>query len=199
MAPVKRALLWTLPFAVLLVITLLSLVAVRSHEVEPLPPPDPELPIELPGGESLPLAEVVERARRGLPLALPTADPKVEPLAAADVAAATIEQRVVGGAVVPADAAPFVDPHPLFALADAAYREGRLEQAMALYLSVPPDDDRYSRARRIVAWKILTRDLDRPEQAVAFANQSLHADPFEGNVWQDWARVYGRTLGLPVD
>ncbi|HZM00019.1 MAG TPA: hypothetical protein VFD43_07175 [Planctomycetota bacterium] len=195
----KRALLWTLLGVAVVAITLVALVGVRAGEVEPLPPADPALPIDLPGGERLPLAEVVDRARRGLPLPVPEPLLPSEQTSAAELAAATLERRAAAGVVVPAGAAPFVDPDPLFALADTAHREGRLEQAMALYLSVPPDDDRYSRARRIVAWKILTRDLDRPEQAVALANQSLHADPFDGNVWQDWARVYGSALGLPVD
>ena len=197
----RRILLWTLVVTAVLVVILVSLVVVRAGEVEPLPPPDPALAIELPGGESLPLAEVLERARRDeLP---PLARPQVEALVAADGAGATSAAAVTaGGDVGPfplVDGVPLVPDDPVYALAETARREGRHEQALALYLSIPPDSEHYARARRLVAWNILARDMDRPEQAVRYANEALHAAPFDGNAWQDWARVYGRTLGLPVD
>ena len=195
----KRVLLWSLLGLVVLVASLVSIVSVQVADVEPLPAPDPELPIVLGDGSTLPLAEVVDRAERGLPL----------PIRKQSEAALFIDGKLprrIGPSAPPLEAnlaAPLlgadIDTDPLFDLAEQHRAHGELEQALALYLSVPPDSEHYPKARRRAARNILARDMDKPEQAVRYANQALHADPLDGNAWQDWARVYGRTLGLPVD
>jgi tetratricopeptide (TPR) repeat protein len=193
---VKRILLWSLLGLTILVASFVSVVGVRVADVEPLPPPDSGLLIQLGDGSRLPLAEVVQRARSGEPLpVVPQAE--VERLLP-ELTASTTWVRTADVAFPVVNGQPLIDADPLFALAEHARRQGRHEEAMALYLSIPRDSDRYARARRTVAWNILTQELDRPEQAVRLVNESLHADPFDGNGWQDWARVYGRTLGLPV-
>jgi hypothetical protein len=193
----RRILLWTLLGLAVLVIALVSIVSVRVSNAEELPPPDPALPIAFSDGSTLPLSEVLDRARRGLPL-------PVEP--------PTVLQSVaieLGGTIVANPAQPVtgplterrgdVDPDPIFALAEQNRADGKLDQALALYLSIPPDSQNYARARRIAAWNILARDLHKPEWAVKYANQALAAAPLDDSAWEDWWRVYARTLGLPVE
>jgi tetratricopeptide (TPR) repeat protein len=197
---VRRILLWTFGAITLLVVVLVSLVLVRAGGVDALPPPDPALAIEMPGGQSMPLAEVVDRARQGT-LPKPTLPP-VEPLLGSEPLDIEGEEGPITilerGPFPMLHGVPIVPDDPVYALAEIARWEGRNEQALALYLSIPPDNEHYARSRRIVAWELLARDLDRPEQAVAYANQAVRADPFNGNAWQDWARVYGKSLGLPL-
>lgn len=184
----------------MLAVALVSLVLVRAGSVDALPPPDPALAIEMSGGASLPLAEVVDRARRGT-LPKPTLPP-VQPLLGAESPQIPDEEGPITilerGPFPMRHGVPIVPDDPLYAMAEIARWEGRSEQALALYLSIPPDNEHYARSRRIVAWELLARDLDRPEQAVKYANQAVRADPFNGNAWQDWARVYGKSLGLPL-
>ena len=196
-AAMKRIVLWLLLGLLVLVVSVVSIVNVKVADAGELPPPDPSLPIVFDDGSSMPLAEVVERAESGLPL-------PVSPPTTLQLVASALDGRIVASpAGRPLDASltarvGTVDD-PIFALAEQNRADGKLEQALALYLSVPPDSEHYAKSRRLAAWNILARDMDRPEQAVRYANEALHAAPFDGNVWQDWARVYGRTLGLPVD
>ena len=193
----RRIVLWGLLGLAVLVISLVSIVTVRVADAEELPPPDPALPIAFSDGSTLPLSKVLDRARHGLPLA-------VEPPTIAQSLAIDLGGTIVANPEQPmpallAERHGEVDPDPIFALAQQKRADGNLDQALALYLSIPRESRNYANARRLVAWNILARDRHQPAQAVKYANQALHADPFDGNAWQDWARVYGRTLGLPVD
>ncbi|HZM00018.1 MAG TPA: hypothetical protein VFD43_07170 [Planctomycetota bacterium] len=176
----RRKLVWVLAALTALAVILIALVAVRAAETDPLPPPDPGLPIRLADGTLMPLAEVIDHARAGLALSRSTAPPGVEPL------------------LPPADAEP-ADFAQVFELARQAADEGRLEEALALYLSIPREDATYARARRLVAWNILARDMHQPACGVRYINDSFFADPFEPKVWEDLWRVYGHTLGLPTN
>lgn len=176
----RRVLLWVLLAVVVAVCCLLALVGVRAADADALPPPDPSLPIQLADGSRWPLAQVLDHARQGRPLPRAVPPSGVEPL------------------IPPPDTEP-ADYGPVFDLARQAANEGRLEQALALYLSIPREDSHYARARRLVAWNILARDLHKPAQGVRFVNDALAADPFEPKVWEDLWRVYTHTLGLPSD
>lgn len=176
----RRILLWTLLSVVTLVVILVSIVGVLAADADPLPEPDPALQIRLADGTHLPLAEVLDRARQGLPLPRAMPPSEVQPL-------------------LPPDEAEAADFAQVFDLARHAADEGRLEQALALYLSIPPEDRQYARARRLVAWNILARDMHKPARGVRFINDALAADPFEPKVWEDLWRVYTHTLGLPTD
>jgi len=173
----KRVVLWTLLGLTVLVASLLSIVGARVAGADDLPPPDPALPIVFDDGSSMPLSEALERARAGLPL--PVRAPTVRQSLAADLDSKAVDD-------------------PLYALAEQNRADGKLDQALALYLSIPPDSKNYARARRIAAWNILARDLHKPEWAVKYANEALAAAPLDDSSWEDWARVYARTLGLPV-
>ena len=175
-----RLLLWALAALATLLLAAIALVGVLGAEAEPLAPPDPALPIQLADGTHLSLAEVLERTRQGLPLPRARSPSGVEPL------------------LPPGDEGP-ADFAPVFDLARHAADEGRLEEALALYLSIPPEDRNYARARRLVAWNILARDMHKPASGVRFVNDALAADPFEPKVWEDLWRVYGHTLGLPTN
>ena len=193
----KRVLLWSLLGVMALFFGMTTLVLLRA-DPEGLPAPDPAMPIHLADGTTRPLFEVVQAAREGTPLPYPQArkfptDPSLTPEEAAEhqrmmeVAAESVQKaiREVEGTV--------------FHLAEVARHEGRLDEAQALYLSVPEDDPRYGRARRRLAWDVLTKGKNQPRLAVAYANDSVRADPLEGNSWQDLVRVYGATLGIDVD
>lgn len=205
----KRFLLLTGLSLVLLFVVFVAAVSMRARDAEPLPPPDPAMAIALPDGETLPLAEVLERARRGeLPA---VAEHPVEPLVSAepvmpadqapqpDAAGLTPDLEFGKGPFPLLNGQPLVPKDPIYALAEVARYEGRNEQAIALYLSIPRDSEHYARARRLVAWNILARNMDKPQQAVRYANEALHAAPFDANAWHDWSRVYARSLGFPVD
>jgi hypothetical protein len=81
-------------------------------------------------------------------------------------------------------------------LAESRLQAGDVGQALALYQSVGADDPRWAFCQRRIGWDILACQRDDPSRGVAFVNASLIATPFEGNVWQDAARVYLSTLGL---
>jgi hypothetical protein len=165
-------------FPALLVVVLVNLRAVRPDLAKYA---NPDLPIPLPDGEVVPLAQVVERSKR-TPLTAPRpTSPPTDP--------AKHEER-------PHEAARAGD---LFALAEFLYDEGRFDEALAVYLSVPKGHPQYARARRRAGWHILADERGEPERGVPLGHQALFAKPFDGNSWQDLARVYGRTLGLPVD
>jgi hypothetical protein len=192
----KRIVLWTLLGLTVLVGSLLSIVGVRVAGADELPPPDPALPIVFDDGSSMPLSEALERARAGLPL--PVQAPTVRQSLVADLdLQATIVVDGDPDHLLDSRAGAVVDD-PIYALAEQNRADGKLDQALALYLSIPPDSKNYARARRIAAWNILARDLHKPEWAVKYANEALAAAPLDDSAWEDWARVYARTLGLPV-
>ena len=192
----KRIVPWTLLGLTVLVGSLLSIVGVRVAGADELPPPDPALPIVFDDGSSMPLSEALERARAGLPL--PVRAPTVRQSLVADLdLQATIVVDGDPGHLLDSRAGAVVDD-PIYALAEQNRADGKLDQALALYLSIPPDSKNYARARRIAAWNILARDLHKPEWAVKYANEALAAAPLDDSAWEDWARVYARTLGLPV-
>jgi tetratricopeptide (TPR) repeat protein len=195
----RRILIWLVIPCAVLIIAALSIVGVRVWSAEELPPPDPALPIVFDDGSSMPLAEALDRARRGLPL--PVAAPTFRQSLLANLefkATIAVDGDPDGLLDAPVGSAGPLDD-PIYELAEQNRADGKLDQALALYLSIPEDSKHYARARRIVAWNILARDQGKPEQAVRYANQALHAAPLDGNAWQDWYRVYARTLGLPVD
>ena len=84
----------------------------------------------------------------------------------------------------------------LVELAEERRAAGDVEQALALYQSIGEDHPRWAHCQRRVGWDILARGLGDPSRGVAFVNASLLAEPFDGNGWQDAARVYLCTLGL---
>jgi hypothetical protein len=90
-------------------------------------------------------------------------------------------------------------PGSLFQLAESACRSGRLDEAQALYLSIPPEDPHYAKARRRLAWELLTKAKGQPGRAVMFAKQAVAADPLDGDSWHGLMRVCGATLGIDSD
>ncbi len=91
------------------------------------------------------------------------------------------------------------DATDVYEMAEYEHWNGRPEQAIALYRSVPKDHHSYARAQRHIGWKLYTKELDDPRRGIAFVNASVKADPFDGNAWEDLVRVYAAGIGLPVD
>ncbi|MCI0589858.1 MAG: hypothetical protein L0323_23840 [Planctomycetes bacterium] len=162
---------------------------------------DPDLPISLPDGEVVPLRELVERSatapapedssrvvrtRVDLPnrtSTRPRFEGNPDALRAGESGGRRRERAQAGD---------------LFALAEIQREEGRTDEALALYLSVPRSHPNYALARRRAGWHILADERGQPERGVPLVQEALLADPFSGNSWQDLARVYGRALGVPV-
>lgn len=194
----RRTLTWTL---LLLVFTLVGVVSTVLLRAEPasLAAPDPATVIQLPDGSRRPLAEVLERARQGEDFGWSPPVIRLAPPLAAEVAPDPERQRVAEDVARAVQSAIREHEGTVFHLAEVARHEGRLDEAAALYLSIPEDDRRYGRAQRRLAWDVLTKGQGQPRRAVAFAHAALAAEPFDANSWQDLARVYGATLGLDVD
>jgi len=158
--------------------------------------------IAIPGGGEVALGKLIERSRIPVPEApaapaSPGAEPASEPERAKpdlDLTDPATVERLVGNyeeqRLAKARAG------DLFTLAEMARERGDVDQALALYLSVPKDHPEYSRSRRRIGWDLYTQRLSEPERGIAFVNQALFTRPFEENSWQDLARVYGRTLGI---
>ena len=200
----KRVLATTLMVLGLLFVGLLSTVLLRADSGE-LPAPDPSMLIHLADGTQRPLGEVLERVTAGqpLPAAAPLLDVRFE-LEPEWQATLTPEETVahlenLDGIRRALESQLHGDEHTVFRLAENARRAGRFDEAAALYLSIPEDDPRYARSRRRLAWDVLTKGQGQPQRAVAYANEAVALDPFNGNSWQDLARVYGATLGLDLD
>ena len=181
------------------VLTLLLLVfgvtvAVQLRSVDdPLPTPDPLLPIHLQDGRVLPLADAVAAARSAtLPAPAGPAPRALAPSLGtlSPAASSPTPEELVASA--------FAREAPLFRLAEAAQHAGRLDEALALYQSVPQDDPGWALAQRRIAWNILTEGRGEPRRAVSYVQAALAREPFEGNSWHDLARVYAATLGVIV-
>jgi hypothetical protein len=195
----KRALVISLLVMVALVLGLLGTALLRAVPGG-LPAPDPAQLIHLRDGTSRPLSEVLALAEQGSPLV----DVHVEVIASPDAARLAPDeaaarqkqsdeiQKIVEDAIRSEEGT-------VFHLAEIARREGRLDEAEALYLSIPEDDPRWARAQRRIAWDVLAKGKGEPRQGVMYAKKALAADPFNANSWQDFARVCAGTLGIDVD
>ncbi len=171
----KRKLLGALLLAGVLFVGVVGAVLLRADPTA-LPAPDPALPIRLPDGSTRPLAQVLQLSLEAQPLVPPGAGPAEAPDAAPPEARS---QASV-----------------LFELADLAVDEGRLDEAAALYLSIPEGDPLYPHAQRRVGWNVLSVGKRQPRRAVSYVHASLAASPFDNDVWEDVARVYVATLGI---
>lgn len=208
----KKTLLWLVAGPLALLLLLVVLVNVLALSGEAPPPPDPALVIELPGGARQPLGELLQA------WSAPTEDADPAPTAAlapSDTAsrdtASRADARPAEAAFDAADLLERIErsreeflrqgppPGDLFQLAEWHRAKGSHEQAAALYASVPRGHRSYARAQRRLGWDCYTRGDDEPARAVRHVHNSLAADPLDGNGWQDAARVYAATLGLPVD
>ena len=173
--------------------------------------PDPAMVITLPSGESERLDTLVAAylAPEGAPPGVGAGEDAGEKTTAAVdegdssaheprfAAEAALEQAVEFLAVLNEQRrAPASD---LYSLAEWHRHGGQIDQAEALYASIPEGHPQWSRARRRLAWDVYTKGHGQPGRGVPLAHQSLRSDPLDGNAWQDAARVYLATLGLPVD
>lgn len=149
----------------MLALVLVIVVQMRAEPAD-LPAPDPAQLIHLPNGSARPLAQILELVRASEPL----------PVLAEDSAGAGAGAR-------------------LFDLGDAALDAGRLDEAAALYLSIPEADPLYAHARRRLAWEVLCKGRRTPRRAVDLVHASLAAEPFDNDVWEDVVRVYLGALG----
>ncbi len=86
------------------------------------------------------------------------------------------------------------DDRDLYRLGRQAAADGNPEQAAALLRSVPSSHPQYARAQRFLGWDLYTQQLDQPRVGLAYANQSVRSNPFDGNAWQDIYRVLGASM-----
>jgi hypothetical protein len=206
----RRTLLLIIALLLVSVTALSVLVNLRSEGSEPLPEPDPAMPIVMADGSELPLSEVLDRVARKMPLPERPAEPAGKPAPAMpDVnppsqlgkawSELTEEQRQVRRAAFRTQMTRIMTDlyGPTFGLAYQREHDGHADQAVALYLSIKEGEPGYARARRRVGWDILARRGDAA-RGVRYVQQALIADPLNGNCWQDFGRIYARTLGIPV-
>lgn len=158
-------------------------------------------PITLADGERVPLAGLMERltedaiAERSEAREEAIEEPDGTRPSTADALAAAREEL---DRVRPADLADDVI-REVMRLAGDAYRNGRLAEATALLHSVPEGHDEYSRAQRFLGWEVLAKRGDRPRAGLSHLHRAIHADPLDGENWQDAARVFLRSVGVPYD
>lgn len=180
---------------VVLVVSVVVLVEWRAEDQ--LPPPDPAMPIHVSEGFVLSLAEVVEQAQAGtLPVRTDDDGPKVwtPPSPEALAAQAAVHEANAKRVRAWEDNRP-----PLYRLGETALDEGRLDEALALFASIPEEDPYWADAQRCIGWDILAKRKGQPRRAVSYVQAAAMADPLEGNAWQDLARVYAGTLGFEID
>jgi hypothetical protein len=190
----------------LVLVAIVNMLAIPSAET---PPPDPSQLVLLPDGSertiedliapwtdpdgegregSSPLEELEELVA-GEPAEARTTEKTPEELGKEiEAVLETLRARV--------DHMPMTDDP--FAVAEWHRHEGRLDQAEALYLSMPDNHPQWARSRRRLAWDVFAKEGEAG-RGVPFVHESIMAEPFDGNSWQDAARVYAATLGLPVD
>lgn len=180
-----RRLLRALGTALAVSALLLLLVLGLAEDPHVGPAHDPLLPIALPNGEEV----VLER----IPEAL--ADPAVQ----SDI----LETNRWFGSQ---EARSSQDTDPILeseraavGLAMGRLRAGAREEAAALLEQVSPESPLYGRAQRLLGYEVYARGMKEPRRAVRYVNASLAADPWDGNAWQDAARVYGSVLGSVWD
>ncbi len=186
--------------AILLLSLPLLLVALGAGLAAPLPPaPDASLPIPLPGGGTATLGELVAAPPVfGAAPASPADDGRRAAEAATDPGAGEgAGEKTEAAAETAASAFTWLrspDDRDLYRLGRELAHRGNTEQAAALLRSVPPSHPQYARAQRFLGWDLYTRELNQPRVGMAFVNQSLRANPFDGNVWQDGYRVLGKAM-----
>jgi len=174
---------------------------------EPMQAPDSSMLITLPSGESERLDAVLA--------AYLAPDPGTPATVGASAATAGLEGDEEAGRDPGSDGAAELRqardllalrneslPAPdsgLFSLAEWHRQGGHMEQAEALYASIPEGHPHWSRARRRLAWDVYAKGRGEAARGVPLAHESLRSDPLDGNAWQDAARVYLATVGLSVD
>ena len=161
--------------------TLILVVAVNALTpgIPEEPPTDLTMEIDLPDGTVATLGQLLAAA---------------PPSGAAEqsaAAAGSSEEASRGGSTGSALA------HLQRNIVEIGHREldrGRTERALAIWRAVPRDHPHYARAQRYIGYKIYDKKLGQPGQGLAYVNRSMRADPMEGNVWQDAARIYWHAL-----
>jgi len=69
--------------------------------------------------------------------------------------------------------------------------------AIAYFGQVPRSDrGKYSRAQRMIGYRVYTNRLDRPAEGLRYVFRSVAAEPLSGNTWQDAARTVAALFGL---
>ncbi|RKY21260.1 MAG: hypothetical protein DRQ55_04970 [Planctomycetota bacterium] len=191
----------------LVLIVVVNALAVSAEE---LLPPDPAMLVQLPDGSERSLGELIAPWQDGDTLPEPPPAPRADGDAGLldtldrnergglteqelDALAAVQVQELLERARQPPTGD---DP---FDLAEWHRREGRLDQARALYLALPEQHPHWGQARRRVAWDCFAVAQGEPARGVPYAHEALLDNPFDGNAWQDAVRVYAATLGLTVD
>ena len=173
--------------------------------------PDPAMLITLPDGGQRPLGDLLAAADRVTRADADAPAPGAPEPAAADAKHEQEDADHKRALIAPprdiGEPAPFVreswrdapDPDDPYELAEYhLWQTGEVEQAYALFRSVPADHPHYNVAQRRIGWEILTKERGDPRQGVAYINRSMTADPFDHDIWQDTWRVYMRTLGMEV-
>ena len=200
----KRSLLGLgLGFA-LLVVVLVAAVNILAAGADGIPAPDLARPIALPDGSERSLGAILEAWQATSPAApellsgsesgpFVELQPSRDSSGVSDGEIVELAELALRRVSVPPDGR---DP---FDLAEWHRHSGHPGQAQALYLAIPENHPRWARAQRRVAWDCLSEAQDTPALGVSYAHKALAADPLDGNAWQDAARVYAATLGLPLD
>ncbi|MFT5284201.1 MAG: hypothetical protein ACI8TQ_000357 [Planctomycetota bacterium] len=164
------------------VLVLVTIVNVNAIS-EAIPVPDRSLRITLPDGRFEPLGQLFHRVEvfqtREKTSLSKTADPLNSSERIQPVVHAGEFQGPNGKIRFTISGLDSVDENDLFSLARFAIREKRYDEAMALYLSIPPGSEDYARAQRFIGWKLLTQEKGETDHSVSYVNRALFSDPFD--------------------
>ncbi len=197
--------LWLFLGVLLIFGVLAAMIVSFGNSAEPLAPVDPDMLIVMPDGSERTLSALVAQANE------PT-DTVVEPTelrvaVAEESSSETLRAEIdaLGTREVMrrmreerAERMRNPDPNDLYELGVSRLYHGDVDQALALLRSIPESDSRYARAQRRIGWDILTKHKGQPHRGLAYVHECLRSDVTDGNAWQDAARVWGSSLGLPV-
>jgi hypothetical protein len=214
-----RRLALTLGSLLAVLLLLIATVNLIAEPASQLPGPSPTLVISAPGGRRFTLGELLASPADSLPA--PAADTPPAPAALIEPdppePGPASPEAASGQDALPEELAEALDAllsgreaewiakrradelarGDLYALAEYNLALGHTEEALGLFRSVPAAHPNYGRAQRRIGWDLFSRGLDQPARGVPFVHASLRENPWDGNAWQDAARVYGATLGLP--
>ncbi len=193
----SRTLAWIVLLALALPVALVAVINVTAGPAPELEPPDPDMEITVGAeGRVVTLAELTERFVEDSALSPDAEEPSDATQRAEEEESPPALTPILTVWPDPERAAREGD---LVQLGRYALREGRVEEALALWRSVPRGHEDWARAQRFIGYEIYGKALDEPRKGVAYVNRALAAQPFEGNSWQDLGRVYAQSLGLSFD
>lgn len=177
----------------LLLLPTLVLLLGLGVATDPPPPPSQEMVIALPDGTEATIAEILAAPP------LPQLEEEKDPPSAPPARTESEEPILLEVQDLLRDPTNFSfletpDDRDPYRLGRELERVGDLDHAIAMLRSVPRSHPQYARAQRYLGWDIYTQQLDQPRVGLTFVRASIHAEPGNGNAWQDGYRTLGQSV-----